>query len=676
MRQLKPKINVAIKLFCSLIFFCLFSCNDVTDRETEKKINELLAYNEFVPLTDSHIRTLDSLRNHVGKKDIPMLSKYYRIKGDYHGGTNLNLRQIYADSLLHLFDEESNIKSYERLYFEALLTKGLSLFLSGKYNQAIVFFLRARAFGLKNLTSCETRGIDERIGNVYLQQRNFAMAAFYYNRNYQAELRCNENGNPEGKFYKIQSLLNNAGYCYELVNDLDRAAIFYQRDIEYIDSIKALNIIALPGMNNAITVVNDNLGSIYLKKGQLDKAETLLRKSLNTPYAGSEGVRIAPLIKLGLLYTQKNNIPLAKQRFREAEQLLEKIPNPQYMARLHQGRALLYAKLGDYRNAYISQRSHKLLKDKIDEEASKLSMINIEKDLAGVEQEFKLQHLKKSDSIKTITLIFTSSILSFLFIIGLLIKRNFDQSKKNSQIVKLNNEELQEGLLKLETANQNYARIMKIMTHDLKNPLAGISSMSALLAGEATTTKKETTALIEIKEAADNALGMIEEVLDLSLFNTHAGKLRRENTNIQLVLQQCISMLQFKANEKSQTLVLTTTDEMIIHANKEKLWRVFNNLIVNAIKFSHVGTKITLRIAELSRHIVISIEDQGIGIPESDKEKVYDVFTEAKRPGTEGEKAYGLGLSISKQIVEAHYGKIWFEHNPKGGTIFFVQLPK
>ncbi|TKC10541.1 hypothetical protein FA048_10185 [Pedobacter polaris] len=673
---LRPLNNLAIKLFCLVIFFCLISCNNYTDDDNGKKIDELLTFNEFVPITRYHIKKLDSLRNQIDNKDIPKLSRFYTLKSDFLSGVNPDSAQIYADSLVNLFSDESDIKTYKKAYFDALMTKGYRLFNTGKYNQAVILFLQARAFGLKNLGICDTKAIDERIGNVYYVQRNFTMAAFYYNKTYHAELGCKDKRNPEDKFYKIQALLNNTGYCYELMNDIDRAASFYQRDLAYIDSTKATKLVAMPGLNNAIAAVTDNLGSIYLKKGQLDKAEFLLKKSLNTPYAGDEGIRIAPLIKLGILYTQKNNIPLAQQRFSEAEQLLKKIHNGYYESRLSQGRALLYAKLGDFHNAYLEEQNHQSLKEKLDEEANKLSTINIEKDLAGVEQEFALQNLKKIDSIKNIYLIFASFLLVLVVVIALLLKRNFEQSKKNSQIIKLNNEELQESLQKLELVNQNYARIMKVMTHDLKNPLNGILSISALLAEEEKIPKKQKVSIVVIKESADNALAMINEILDSSLFVTGRVKIRRENINIQLVLQQCVSMLKFKANEKGQTLTLTTAHEIIIHANKEKLWRVFNNIIVNAIKFSPPSKKITVGIKELPRYIIVSVEDNGIGIPEVYSEKIYDVFTETKRPGTAGEKPYGLGLSISKQIIDAHFGKIWFENNPKGGTIFFVQLPK
>jgi signal transduction histidine kinase len=71
----------------------------------------------------------------------------------------------------------------------------------------------------------------------------------------------------------------------------------------------------------------------------------------------------------------------------------------------------------------------------------------------------------------------------------------------------------------------------------------------------------------------------------------------------------------------------------------------------------------------------ITVEDHGIGIPEDMHDKIFDMFTKAKWAGTAGEQAFGLGLAISKQIVEAHNGSIWFDSKPGKGTTFFVELP-
>jgi len=117
-----------------------------------------------------------------------------------------------------------------------------------------------------------------------------------------------------------------------------------------------------------------------------------------------------------------------------------------------------------------------------------------------------------------------------------------------------------------------------------------------------------------------------------------------------------------------------TPEEILI--NRERIWRVISNLISNAIKFSNKGGVINIGINELENDVEIFIKDHGIGIPEKMKPMIFNMFTEAKRSGTAGEKSFGLGLSICRQIVENHGGKIWFESKPGEGTTFFIKLPK
>ena len=82
-----------------------------------------------------------------------------------------------------------------------------------------------------------------------------------------------------------------------------------------------------------------------------------------------------------------------------------------------------------------------------------------------------------------------------------------------------------------------------------------------------------------------------------------------------------------------------------------------------------------MKVTSYPGNIHISVSDNGIGIPDDIKDDVFNIFTNAKRPGTAGEKSFGLGLSICQQIIENHHGKIWFESEVNAGTTFHISLP-
>ena len=108
--------------------------------------------------------------------------------------------------------------------------------------------------------------------------------------------------------------------------------------------------------------------------------------------------------------------------------------------------------------------------------------------------------------------------------------------------------------------------------------------------------------------------------------------------------------------------------------DKDRIEQVMINLIDNAIKFSTKGGKIRISVSDGKDQILISVEDQGMGIPEEDRAVIFNEFSKLKRKKV-GIQGTGLGLAISKKIVEAHGGKIWVESLPQKGSKFFFSLP-
>jgi len=145
--------------------------------------------------------------------------------------------------------------------------------------------------------------------------------------------------------------------------------------------------------------------------------------------------------------------------------------------------------------------------------------------------------------------------------------------------------------------------------------------------------------------------------------------------NVSDLILKSVDQLGFKAKEKRQLIKLDIISDIKINADQEKLSRVISNLITNAIKFSPVDTEIKIRMERKAGILELIVEDNGIGISPLLSVNVFEMFSSAKRQGTAGEQSFGIGLSFSKQIVEAHKGKIWFESEVNKGTVFYIQLP-
>lgn len=120
---------------------------------------------------------------------------------------------------------------------------------------------------------------------------------------------------------------------------------------------------------------------------------------------------------------------------------------------------------------------------------------------------------------------------------------------------------------------------------------------------------------------------------------------------------------------------MTGCPQINISADRDKILRVLNNLIGNAIKFSPEQGIISVSAKKNDQGVEILVKDKGLGIPKESAEKLFDPFTSSKRQGTAGEQPFGLGLYISKQIVEAHRGNLRFESIEGEGSTFVVFLP-
>lgn len=202
-------------------------------------------------------------------------------------------------------------------------------------------------------------------------------------------------------------------------------------------------------------------------------------------------------------------------------------------------------------------------------------------------------------------------------------------------------------------------------------PIFSMTMIADVLLESEYGTEEDRTLLEHIKISGTNSLNLVSEMMQV---NKGSEGLKKEMVDLERMIHYCVDLLRYRANEKKQKITVEA-ESVSAHVSREKMWRVMSNLIANAIKFSENGSIISIRLSTTANKALISVQDVGIGIPDTIKDSVFELFTNSKRVGTAGETPYGMGLAISKQIVSAHGGKIWFVSNEGEGTTFFVELP-
>lgn len=329
-----------------------------------------------------------------------------------------------------------------------------------------------------------------------------------------------------------------------------------------------------------------------------------------------------------------------------------------------------YTKRNDKAQAFkYAQKLIRLFEEQL--EIDKVSGIDYI-EYAVKDQELSSEQVKVAYNKRFLWLAVAICVLTILSIVFLL--RTWLMTKRTNEVLRMQFRQLETTMEALESTNENYARVIKIVAHDLRNPIGAINAMSGMLIDYETDPQEAKELINMINESSRNCMTMIGDLL-VTDFDLKESELNRGQIDLPVFLAQVIKLLVFKAKEKNQELVLSNSVNATILVDGDKLSRVLSNLVINAVKFSPEGGMIEISTSETAGGILIAVKDNGLGIPKEFENKIFDPFTSSKRAGTAGEQPFGLGLYISKQIVEAHHGRIWFESEAGITTTFYILLP-
>ena len=213
------------------------------------------------------------------------------------------------------------------------------------------------------------------------------------------------------------------------------------------------------------------------------------------------------------------------------------------------------------------------------------------------------------------------------------------------------------------------------ISHELRTPIAGIKAMVETLREGAIDDKEATIDfLTRIDGEVDRLTQMVSELTELSRIETGKSELRMAPVNLNLLVEEVLAQLNTLAQR--QQVIITTdpaTDIPIVRADKDRIRQTITNLVHNAIKFNHLGGKVTVSTRADEESVIVSVYDTGIGISKEDLPHVFERFYKADKARPRG--GSGLGLAIAKHTVQAHGGSIWAQSEEGKGSTFSFSLP-
>jgi signal transduction histidine kinase len=228
-----------------------------------------------------------------------------------------------------------------------------------------------------------------------------------------------------------------------------------------------------------------------------------------------------------------------------------------------------------------------------------------------------------------------------------------------------------------KTALGTRDQFLAVVSHDLRNPLSAIVMSAALMRDELSVRKDNEASLMEylemIERNAANMDRMISDLLDVERMANEKLILKPKNCDLRALLRECNDLFSPVVSDKSFSIV--EADEgapLFAHVEHDRIIQVLSNLIGNALKFTPAGGSVRLSMENKTTEVEISVTDSGPGIPDAKKSKIFERFSQL---GSNDRRGLGLGLFISKWLVEAHKGRIWVSSEAGKGSTFSFTLP-
>lgn len=222
------------------------------------------------------------------------------------------------------------------------------------------------------------------------------------------------------------------------------------------------------------------------------------------------------------------------------------------------------------------------------------------------------------------------------------------------------------------------------VSHELRTPLTSLRAyVEALNDGAWKDPNIAPQFLHVIQDETERMIRMINDLLSLSRMDRGVARMDLEWVNlndfVNHVLNRFDMMLKSdsdKMHKKKYTIKREFPHQALwVEIDTDKMMQVIDNIMNNAIKYSPDGGVITVRLLQAQKHVILSISDQGLGIPRKDLNKIFDRFYRVDKARSRKQGGTGLGLAISKEIVEAHHGRIWADSAEGAGSTFYISLP-
>lgn len=615
-------------------------------------------------LFDSLVHTTRRSSPYVQASRFGMLANYHLFITKNNDTTSL-----YIDSALGIYNSQNLQQQYPRAYVGLLLFGGEIAFRLGNYTKSNDYFFLAKQLADKYLDPCERSSFTYNVAMVSYRQQNYEKSATYFKEAYASQATCPVQ--TTAILLQQQEIQSNIGLCLIKLKQYDSALVYFNKALQIAnerkDSLGAITVDKIRG------VVYGNMAKISVAKSEWSKAEALYQKSiaLNARPGYELTDALLAQVQLADLYGNGQRLPEMRAQLEQVRNGLDTLPDINAKMGWLRLMSQYYKAVRQPLDELHFFKTYVALRDSVSETQKLLVQADISRQLKTKEQALRIEVLTKDHQLSQIYLWVAIAFSLMAAIIIFLVLKVYRRSRKNITELTLLNNQVNQQKAALEKANKEKDRILHVVAHDLRNPIGITAYVSDLILMEERN-ERDKASLQMIKEASQQALTLTNELLGFGEKEEKPG----ETVALDSIAEKAVQLQQMKAAEKGQSIFIQkAAGKLFVNGCPERLNRVVNNLLDNAIKFSPLRGQILVGLEKEGSEALLTVTDHGVGIPEHEKVSVFDRFTQARRLGTNGEKSYGLGLSICRDIIEEQGGSIQLQSAEGKGTVFYVRLP-
>ncbi|KAF0203954.1 MAG: Two-component system-sensor histidine [Bacteroidetes bacterium] len=544
-----------------------------------------------------------------------------------------------------------------------LINIGTMQYQMGRYSEANTNFYQAlelasqsrndklKAYSLNNLSNIHNKLKNYEVSHDYLRQ---ALAIHQ------------KTGNKKSEFHVIMNIGNT---FYEQGNKTEAKKYFEQAlDFHKSNGLEERSLIS----------IFNNLGLVVKSEGDTVRAIQYFNQALGISKAHSDkqGITIA-LSNLGQI-TDKGNEASSLSQLHESLKEAKALGLSKMVLNNYGSLRDFYSKKGDFKKAYEYATKYQMLNDSIYDAENADRIIELQTRYETAEKEKQLVIAKKEKLEKDLELnkanvtkygmIGISAIL--LLLLGSLYSRYLIKRRSQMQLAVINE--------KLNELNNTKDKLFSIVSHDLKNSMSGFSGIVNTLNSsyEKFSADQVKYYVGEVSASANSMKGLLRNLLDWARSQQNLIKVCPSQFSFASLVSECTQLIDQQLRRKNIEVVVAAADDLMLVSDKNIVTTIVRNLLVNAVKYSHEGGRIDITSNLANQEIEISVADNGVGMDQQDVDFIMNSGTFMKsKPGVQGEKGAGLGLMLTKELLEKISGRLVVVSEKGKGSTFSIVIP-